>query len=81
MDEIEKIRKHIDELDSQIASLLEKRENAIIKLGGEKKKRGIQITDEEREEKVLKRIKRKSQREVFKKIIEVSKNIQHGRFD
>ncbi len=81
MEKIEKIRKHIDELDLKIATLLDERENAVIKLGEEKKKSGLEITDEEREKEILKRLGKKSQREVFKKIIEISKNIQRGTFD
>ncbi len=81
MKKIEQLREQIDEIDAKIVSLLEERERTVMKIGEEKRRRKIDVNDDERERKILKRLKRKSHREVFKKIIEISREKQESGFD
>lgn len=63
--DLENARKEIDEIDDQIIDLLNKRGNAVIKIGSIKKALNIEVSQPNREKEVFDRIKRK--RTVFKK--------------
>ncbi len=54
---IEKYRKQIDDVDEQIVKLIADRIEIAKKIGDEKKKLAIPITDEKREIQVLKHVK------------------------
>ena len=58
--ELDEIRKQIDEIDDKIVDLLNKRANAVIKIGNVKKSLNLEISQPEREEEIKERIKRKS---------------------
>ncbi|MHA1671364.1 MAG: prephenate dehydratase [Promethearchaeota archaeon] len=80
---IEKLRKEIDEIDDQIVDLLNKRGNAVIKIGSIKKTLNISISQPHREKEVIDRIKKKgtvfkktSIEAIWKELISASKAIQ-----
>ena len=60
-------RKKIDEIDSQIISLLEERENLVEKIKEIKLKQNIPLEDKEREEQILK--KAGKFKKVFKEVL------------
>lgn len=81
--ELEEIRKQIDEIDDTIVDLLNKRANAVIKIGNVKKSLNLEISQPKREEEIKERIKKKStifKKEsldaIWKEIISASKLIQ-----
>ncbi|MFX0049174.1 MAG: prephenate dehydratase [Candidatus Hermodarchaeota archaeon] len=81
--ELKDIRKQIDEIDDAIVELLNKRANAVIKIGNLKKTLNLEIFQPEREEEIKERIKRKSTvyknvslEAIWKEIISASKLIQ-----
>ena len=81
--ELKEIRKQIDEIDDSIVELLNKRANAVIKVGNLKKSLNLEIFQPEREEEIKERIKRKSTvfklkslEAIWKEIISASKLIQ-----
>lgn len=80
MDEIEKQRKEIDKIDSQLVKLLEKRWNAARKIGKAKRKKGLEYYDQEREDQILEKVSGKTKlekefiREIFSKIMEYCRN-------
>lgn len=63
--ELKDIRKKIDEIDNEIINLLNKRANAVIKIGNLKKSLNLEIFQPKREEEVKRRLKAKST--IFKK--------------
>ncbi len=63
--ELKDIRKQIDEIDDAIVDLLNKRANAVIKIGNVKKSLNLEISQPKREEEIRERIKNKST--IFKK--------------
>lgn len=64
---IKEYREKIDEIDSQIISLLEKRESLVEKIKETKIQQNIHLEDKEREEQVLNKAGRF--REVFEEIL------------
>ncbi|MFP4589394.1 MAG: chorismate mutase [Candidatus Acetothermia bacterium] len=78
---IEDKRKNINDLDEQILKLINNRVQIAIDIGREKKNRGKEITDQEREREVLNRVSRlnpgplpeEGAREIFRTIIEATK--------
>ena len=81
--ELESIRKEIDEIDDQIVDLLNKRGNAVIKIGSIKKTLNIDVSQPHREKEVFERIKRKrtvfkqsSIEAIWKELISASKAVQ-----
>lgn len=64
--QLEFLRKQIDELDDQIVSLLAKRMKTVKKIGQLKKKNNIQVFDKERWQKVI-----RSKKGFVKKIWEI----------
>ena len=59
---IEKLRKQIDIIDDKILRLLHLRNNLAKKIGKEKKSNYLQVQDAERENELVNRIKKKSDR-------------------
>jgi chorismate mutase/prephenate dehydratase len=62
---LEDIRKQINEIDDNIVDLLNRRANAVIKIGNLKKSLNLEISQPQREEEIKERIKNKST--IFKK--------------
>ena len=60
MDEIQKLRKKVDELDDQILKALCDRVKVCKAIGDAKRKQGMQIRDSSRENEVYRRIKEES---------------------
>jgi len=60
MDEIEKLRKQVDEVDGQILKALSERSRICKAIGDVKKKQGLAVRDTSRENEVYQRIKEKS---------------------
>jgi chorismate mutase len=60
MDEIEKLRKKVDEVDERIITALYERAKACIAIGLEKKKKGVPVRDISREDEVYKRVKKRA---------------------
>ncbi|ASI98915.1 chorismate mutase [Thermococcus celer] len=74
MERIHELRKEIDEIDKQIAELLEERVRVVTEIGKIKRELGLPIRDEKREEELLKRAGRF--KEVFEKILEACRDVQ-----
>jgi len=83
--EIEDLRKKIDEINNEILSLLNKREKLCKEIGKIKKQGGLEIIDKEREQEMLSELKEKAKKlnldedyieNLFKLIIENSRKIQ-----
>ena len=81
--DIENLRKEIDDIDDQIVDLLNKRGNAVIKIGSIKKTLNINVSQPLREKEVLDRIikkrtvfKKSSIEAIWKELIGASKAIQ-----
>lgn len=74
MERLHELRKEIDEIDEQIIKLLEERLRIAKEIGEIKRELNLPIRDEKREEEVLK--KAGKFREVFKKIVEVCRDVQ-----
>ena len=60
MDEIQQLRKKVDEVDEQILNALSERAKICRAIGLVKKKKGMQIRDASRENEVYKRVKEKA---------------------
>ncbi|HOJ85932.1 MAG: chorismate mutase [Elusimicrobiales bacterium] len=81
--EINKLRKKIDIIDSKISSLLLKRFETAKKIGEIKKKKNMPVKDFKREKEVLNKISSKTEtygkelKEIYKKIIEKTREIQN----
>lgn len=74
--ELLKLRKKIDLVDAAIKKNLKKREVLIKKVGKLKKKFNLKIEDKKREREILKRIKNKFVKKIFKIIIKTSKDLE-----
>ena len=85
MEELEILRKQIDETDEKLVKLFERRMELAIKIGAIKEEKGLQILNSKREEEVIKRnISLLENKELyqeleifFKTIMDSSKRIQH----
>ncbi|MBS5941962.1 MAG: chorismate mutase [Finegoldia magna] len=79
---MEKFRKEIDKIDSEIAKLLEKRFEICSEIGDFKSKNNIETEDKSREKKIIEKIERTDLKyrdnikEVESKILLESKKIQ-----
>ena len=82
---LEDLRRKIDETDTKIVKLIAERIRIAEDIGKEKKGRGIQIEDREREKVVLEKVKSIAQSEninqedlgsIYRQIVTVSKGIQ-----
>ena len=60
MNDIQHLRRRIDEIDNQILKALSERSKICKAIGDVKKKQGLAIKDPDRENQVFKRIKEKS---------------------
>ena len=60
MDDIQQLRKKVDEIDEQILNALNERIKICRTIGLIKKKKGLQIRDNARENEVYKRVKEKA---------------------
>ena len=58
--ELDDIRKQINEIDDKIIDLLNKRANIVIKIGNLKKSLNLEISQPKREEEIKERIKKKA---------------------
>lgn len=81
MEEIEKIRKKIDQIDRNLGNNLKKRLQEIKKIAKLKKtgkwpKKSVK--DKEREEKILSKLETDFEIEIFKKILTESRKYQKG---
>lgn len=84
MNELEKLRVEIDEIDARICELFEKRMEVAKSIGEYKKQHGLNVLDSKREDVVLekasKRIKNKNLEkyylELVKELMELSKKYQ-----
>lgn len=88
MNRLEELRKEIDNIDSQISSLLVKRFEKSLDIAEVKANMQKHVYDPDRERLVLENVLREIEdktfemyvHDVYKKIIELSKDIQHMRF-
>ena len=84
MNELEKLRVEIDDIDTKICKLFEKRMEVAKAIGQYKKENGLEVLDSKREdivlEKASKRIKNKNLEkyylELVKELMELSKKYQ-----
>jgi chorismate mutase len=60
MDELQKLRKRVDEVDDQILKALSERAKICKAIGDIKKKQGLAVRDSSRENEVYQRVKDKS---------------------
>jgi chorismate mutase len=60
MEEIEILRKEIDKIDDKIVDLLNMRAEIVAEIGNIKRKIGLEVLNPQREEEILKRVKKKS---------------------
>jgi len=75
MDNIENLRKKIDEIDKKLLALLAKRKENIQKIAkvkGTTKK----IKDQQREQEIIAKCETEFQKNIFKKILQESKKLQ-----
>jgi len=82
---LNKHRKQIDKIDSQIIKLIKKRLDVAKKIGNYKKKNNLKIQDKKREAQKLKtlekiaeirKLDKKHIKEIFKQIIKSSREVQ-----
>ena len=76
MQTLQKIRQEIDKIDKKIAELLKIRAEKSRKIGLIKKNQKLQVTDKDREKKILENLESEYEREIFKKILQESRKIQ-----
>jgi len=81
------LRDKINKIDSEIVSLLKKRDEVSEKIGEYKKEKSLKVFDSAREEKVLERLKGLARQggvdeefvlKIFREMIEHSKEVQKG---
>lgn len=76
MDEIEKIRKEITEIDKNILLLLKKRQEKVVLIGKIKKSKSIPVFDKNREKEIIDSLDNDFEVEIFKKILSESRKLQ-----
>jgi monofunctional chorismate mutase len=76
MNEIQNLREKINEIDSEIAQLLKNRLDSVKKIGDIKKTKNLPIIDKNREDTILSKLDSDYEREIFKKILSESRNLQ-----
>ncbi len=81
--ELNDLRKKIDEIDTQIVELIEKRFEIISKIAIIKKKNNLEVFDKSREESIINKIVEKSKKlpsyvlkDIYEKIFNVSRKFQ-----
>lgn len=67
---LDEARKEINNIDSEIVSLLERRFNVVLNVGQYKKENNLPVLDEEREKKVIKNCISKLNNKDFSKSVE-----------
>lgn len=85
--DIDSLRDEIDDIDSQILTLVVRRVTAVLKIGEYKRARGLPIYDAERERAVIQRLTQASPpeldsqvvRRVFERIIDESRRVEQHR--
>lgn len=79
---LEELRSEIDQIDRQIADLLDQRFAVVKEVGATKKKENIAVLDSSREARVLEKIdtynvkEANAIKEVYQKIMDVAKELQ-----
>lgn len=81
---LSELRERIDEIDENLIKMLNERGEVALKIGKEKRKAGIEITDKGREEDVLRQVKSTNRGpfsnsqmvEIFQKIISEAKRLE-----
>lgn len=76
--QLQEYRREIDKLDSEIIALLEVRFSLTDRIGEIKKTADIQVEDKQREVEIYDKINDNNIREVYDKILEVSKKSQNS---
>ena len=76
MDKLDKIRKEIDLIDSQLKKLLQARAVKSAEIKGIKGELSLSIEDKTRENEILAKLDNKYQKEIYKTILSESKKIQ-----
>ncbi len=84
-DELKELRKEIDELNKELLKILSTRGEIVKKIGQIKSKKGISLVDSDREDEILKEIKKQNKgpyssaqigkifQEIFKQSVELQK--------
>ncbi|MDP4132880.1 MAG: chorismate mutase [Bacillota bacterium] len=82
--DLDKLRKEIDLIDDEIISLFIQRMEVVSKVAEYKKENGIKVTQQGREDEILKRVEKLSgeemapySKELFNKLFELSKEYQN----
>lgn len=82
--EIENIREEIDKIDESLISFLDKRMNLAVAIGDIKRKNNLPIFNRKREEEILEKTNKAKNnpfiKNIFKKILEESRNLQKNNF-
>lgn len=76
MDEIQKVRKEITEIDRNILILLKKRQEKAKLIGDIKKSKNMPVFDKNREKEILDSLDNDFEVEIFKKILSESRKLQ-----
>ena len=76
MDELKKLRKKIDQIDSEIAKYLRKRLETIEKIRKFKKNSSLDIRDPKRETEIISKLETNYEKNIFKEILKQSRNVQ-----
>lgn len=79
MQELENIRKKINQIDQKLSKLLQMRLAEVEKIGLIKRKKGLSLRSKKREGEILAKLKTEYEKEIFKKIITQSIKIQKNR--
>lgn len=87
MEELELMRKQIDDIDERMVELFEKRMELAIKIGSLKEEKGLKVLNSRREEEVIKKaIDHLNNKELsnelerfFKAVMDSSKRVQYDR--
>ena len=86
MDELERLRREISEVDAEIVPLLLRRMEIAGRIGAYKRERGLPVLDEKRGQKVLERVTEQAGaetgdylREIYRRIMEMSCLYQAGK--
>jgi monofunctional chorismate mutase len=84
MDDLEQLRKEIDQIDEKMVELFEKRIEIVLKIGEYKRERNLPVRDENREVKLMEKVKsclkdKSREQELikfFNSLLEISKEVQ-----
>ena len=76
MQELENIRKKINQIDQKLSKLLQMRLAEVEKIGSIKRKKGLGLRSKKRESEILAKLKTEYEKEIFKKVFSQSLKIQ-----